>query len=86
MRRADQSRLHWDVAVASVATRRKLEHLADDLKREFPAVPLDQIDDLVDAVALDLLHAARFDDYVPLLAHRHAREQLREQSRVLGPF
>ena len=73
------------VAAASVATRRKLEHLPGDLQREFPAVPLQRIHDVVDTLAGELLRAARFDDYVPLLAHRHARERLLEEARVLGP-
>jgi hypothetical protein len=54
------------------------------LKREFPHVPLQQIDDLVDALALTLVLAARFDDFVPLLAHRHARERQLEESHATG--
>jgi len=77
--------LHCLVAAASVATRRKLEHLPGDLQREFPAVPLQRIHDVVNTLADDLLSAARFDDYVPLLAHRHAREHLLEELRVVGP-
>jgi phage terminase Nu1 subunit (DNA packaging protein) len=73
------------VAAASVATRRKLEHLPGDLQREFPAVPLQRIHDVVEKLVSELLDAARFDDYVPLLAHRHAREHLLEESRVVGP-
>lgn len=73
------------VGVASVATRKKLEHLPGDLQREFPAVPLQRIHDVVETLASELLDAARFDDFVPLLTHRHAREHLREESRVLGP-
>ena len=72
------------VAVASDATRRKLDHLPDELKREFPHVPRERIDDLVDALAVRLLLAAHFDDFVPLLAHRHARERLLEESRATG--
>jgi len=71
-------------AVASSATRRKLEHLPVELKREFPLVPLEKIDDLVDALALRLLLTARFDDFVPLLTHRHARERLLSESRAAG--
>ena len=46
---------------------------------------MQRIHDVVDTLASQLLDAARFDDYVPLLAHRHARERLLEESRVLGP-
>ncbi len=73
------------VATPSVGTRKKLEHLPGDLQREFPAVPLQRIHDVVDTLAVELLRAARFDDYVPLLTHRHARERLREEARVLEP-
>ena len=70
------------MAVASAATHRKLEHLALELKREFPLVQLEKIDSLVDSLALELLLAARFDDFVPLLTHRHARERLLAESHA----
>jgi predicted subunit of tRNA(5-methylaminomethyl-2-thiouridylate) methyltransferase len=73
------------VATLSVATRRKLEHLTGDLQREFPHVPMQRIHDVVEMLAAEILDAARFDDYVPLLTHRHARERLREESGVLEP-
>jgi phage terminase Nu1 subunit (DNA packaging protein) len=73
------------VGAVSVATRRKLEHLPGDLQREFPAVPLQRIHDVVEGLASELLDAARFDDYVPLLTHRHARERLLDEARVLEP-
>ena len=73
------------MAVASSATRRKLEHLPGDLQREFPHVPMHRIHDVVETLVAELLAAARFDDYEPLLAHRHARERLREEARVLEP-
>lgn len=68
------------VAVLSEATRRKLDHLPGELKREFPHVSVEKIDDIVDALALRLLVTARFDDFVPLLTHRHARERLLAES------
>lgn len=73
------------VATLSVATRRKLEHVPGDLQREFPHIPMEQIHNVVQTLASDLLDAAHFDDYVPLLTHRHARERLREESTVLEP-
>ena len=72
------------MAVASSATRRKLAHLPVELKREFPLVPPEKIDSLVDVLALRLLLTARFDDFVPLLTHRHARERLLGESHAPG--
>lgn len=68
------------MTVVSEATRRKLDHLPGALKQEFPQVPVEKIDHIVDALSLRLLLAARFDDFVPLLTHRHARERLLEES------
>jgi phage terminase Nu1 subunit (DNA packaging protein) len=68
------------VTVVSEATRRKLDHIPGELKREFPQVPVERIDDIVDTLAVRLLVAARFDDFVPLLTHRHARERLLAES------
>jgi len=72
------------MAVASSATRRKLEHLPVELKRECPLVPSEKIDSPVDALALRLLLTARFDDFVPLLTHPHARERLLSESHTPG--
>lgn len=68
------------VTALSEATRRKLDHIPVELKREFPQVPVEKIDDIVDTLAVRLLVGARFDDFVPLLTHRHARERLLEES------
>ena len=61
---------------ASEATRKKLQRIPADLQCEFPDVPLEQISELVEVVAHRLLIGARFDNFVPLLAHRWARERL----------
>jgi phage terminase Nu1 subunit (DNA packaging protein) len=68
------------VTVVSEATRRKLDHIPGELHREFPQVPVEKIDDIVDTLAVRLLVAARFEDFVPLLTHRHARERLLRES------
>ena len=68
------------VRALSEATRKKLDHIPGELKQEFPHVPVERIDDIVDTLAVRLLVAARFDDFVPLLTHRHARERLLEES------
>jgi len=63
--------------LATAATRSKLEHAVADLLHEFPDQPEQQVEDVIGGVAADLLETARFDDFVPLLAHRRAREFLR---------
>ena len=45
----------------SEATRRKLEHIPTELQRELPHVPVERIDELVDALSVKLLVAARFE-------------------------
>jgi len=71
------------VTLAPGSTRAKLEHLRGDLEREFPGVPLEQISLVVDALARELLATARFEDYVPLLTLRYAREHLHREAQAL---
>jgi phage terminase Nu1 subunit (DNA packaging protein) len=70
------------MAAVSEGTRKKLAHIPQELQREFPHVPVERIDELVDALSVRLLLAAHFDDFVPLLAHRRARERLLEESHA----
>ena len=72
------------MATASEATQKKLDHLPDALGHEFPQVPPQRIAELVDVLSARLLLAARFDDFVPLLAHRRARERLLQESHARG--
>jgi phage terminase Nu1 subunit (DNA packaging protein) len=72
------------MAAPSEATRKKLDHIPAELQREFPQIPLERIDELVDSLSVRLLLAAHFDDFVPLLAHRRARERLLEEARATG--
>ena len=67
------------VLQVSPATRRKLERLPGDLVREFPHVPAEHVHQVIDRVVDDLLPRARFEDFVPLLVHRHARELLLDE-------
>ncbi len=55
----------------------RIERLPHDLKAEFPAVPLAAIEHDVEEVVRRLIAGARFDDFVPVLAHRTIRERLR---------
>jgi len=54
---------------------KRLEHVPQELHAEFPHVPLTTIEhDLNDR---DLSASARFNDYIPVLAHRAVRDRLR---------
>jgi hypothetical protein len=66
------------------ATRSKIEHATRTLADEFDAVPHDFIAAELEATAMRLLERARFDDYVPLLAHRYVRETLRNRPPARG--
>jgi len=60
----------------SEETAERLEHVVARLDREFPMHPHAFIEEIVDAASRRLLENAHFDQYVPLLAHRAAREEL----------
>lgn len=57
-------------------TATKLEHVGARLRDEYPSLPAAAVDEVVDRAAANLLAQARFDQFVPLLAQRAAREQL----------
>jgi hypothetical protein len=61
----------------SEGTRAKLDRLSSELRREFSHLPAAWVEQTLERVADDLLARARFQDFVPLLVHRRAREQLR---------
>lgn len=65
--------------MASTLTGEKLTRLAGELRSEFTDVPAAEVEKTLFSVAEELLSHARFEDYVPLLAHRRARERLRSQ-------
>lgn len=71
--------------LASATTRNKLAHAVADLLHEFPDHSEQHVEELIGSVASDLLEAARFDDFVPVLAHRRAREHLRVGGAVTVP-
>jgi phage terminase Nu1 subunit (DNA packaging protein) len=66
--------------VASSNTRVRLNRVTLDLRREFPDLSDDHVDEVFRRVADDLLARARFDDFLPLLVHRRAAERLRAAS------
>ena len=57
-------------------TAAKLGHVHERLQHDYPSLPDEVVDTVVDNAASRLLANARFDQFVPLLAHRAAREQL----------
>jgi hypothetical protein len=61
---------------ASKEAEGKIARACADLGREFPPVDEGRLSRLVDALSAEMLETARFDDFVPLLLHRRAREQL----------
>ena len=63
--------------LATSATRNKLAHALADLVHEFPDQPENHVEEMIGTVAADLLETALFDDFVPVFAHRTARERLR---------
>jgi len=65
--------------IVRTSTRSKIEHATKTLALEFEDTPRAAIAAAVEAVARRLLEHARFDDYVPVLAHRYVREALRDR-------
>lgn len=61
---------------------RRIERLPQDLRHEYPHVPLAQLEHDVEERVRRLIATARFDDFVPLLVRRSVREHLREAARV----
>jgi hypothetical protein len=62
------------------STQAKLDRSKKALADEFKSVPPDEIAREVDAIAKTLAERARFDDYIPILAHRFTRDGLRDRS------
>ena len=62
---------------ASRVDEARLSATQRDLRHEFPSVPLEQIDMLVEGIWKHY-EAARVRDFVPLLVRKQAREELRE--------
>jgi len=65
------------MAIAPVDEATKIQHVREDLTREFPNLPRSLVASQVDAVALRLADA-RVRTFVPVLVRRGARTQLRQ--------
>jgi len=59
-------------------TEQKLERVVVLLADEFPYVRPDDVNQKVSVVTRDLVAQARIEDFLPVLVHRYAREQLLE--------
>jgi hypothetical protein len=60
-------------------TKEKIDKLPERLSEEFADVEPSTVEKEVAEVAQDLLHDAKVEDFVPLLAHRYIRERLLEE-------
>ena len=58
-------------------TRSKLDYTKRILVREFNHLPHEEVVHEIETVTDSLLEAARFDHYIPILAHRFACDRLR---------
>ncbi len=63
-------------------TRARIDFATKVLVKEFGHVSREQIVGEVETVAEALLRDARFDNYVPILAHRFARDHLQQLQAV----
>jgi hypothetical protein len=66
-------------------TRRKLDHLPGLLEDEFPDLAHDAVVQTVERISTDMLARATIEDFVPVLVHRFAREQILDSGRVNAP-
>src|SRR5665647_3947274 len=60
---------------------RKLALEVDPKVCELPQVPAEHVDEHLEDVASDLLAQAHFEEFVPLLVHRHVRSRLLAELR-----
>ena len=67
----------------SPGTRSKLVNSTRMLLEEFGSFPETEVVREIERVAQSLLKPARFDDYIPILAYRVARDHLRERTAEL---
>ena len=63
---------------------KRLQQAEVDLAREFSTVDRELVHREFERIAGDLLANARVTDFVPVLARRHAREQLRSMPAAVA--
>jgi hypothetical protein len=57
-------------------TLRKLVHLTEEVRQEFPYLSAEHVERQAKLIADELLARANFDNFVPLLTTRYLRERL----------
>ena len=67
-------------------TRSRIDYIGQVLIREFDTIPAAVVLGEVDRATDALLAGAKFDEFVPILAHRFAREQLRNRNDLSVPI
>jgi len=63
---------------------KRLQQAEVDLVREFSAVDPELVHREFERIATDLLANAKVTDFVPVLARRHARDQLRSMPAAVA--
>ncbi len=63
-------------------TQRKLDGLPEALYAEFPHLPHELVRWQVETITRGMVANARIEEFVPVLVHRFAREQLLEVSQA----
>jgi hypothetical protein len=58
-------------------TRTHLDRIRTGIEREFQQIPQQEVDARFEAIVTELLSDATFPDFVPVLAWRYSREQLK---------
>ena len=61
-------------------TKEKIERLPLVLHDEFPDAPTAEVERSVDTIAAALVADARIEEFIPVLVHRYAREQLLDRT------
>jgi len=64
--------------VPSTQARERIAHLTPQLKQDFPSMPGEHVEAVVESTLQRLAAHARFDHFLPLLTIRYAREALLE--------
>jgi len=65
-------------------TATRLARTRANLGQEFNRLPQMEVDKRFDGIVTQLLAEARFDDFVPVLAWRYAREELQTETAHPG--
>ena len=69
----------------SEETARHLRHVVGKFHSDYPAIPHTHVTEIVEGLAAELLQEAHFDQFVPLLVERAAREQLAAETGTAQP-